>query len=222
MNNNYEIITREAYRNKKRAESYQSQFDGIFSWARIAMNRELEITKRVIDHYSVSEKDIILDAPCGTGIAGLMLSKLPSKVIATDISNEMMEYAIDSYSADQFMGFLQADVASLPLSDRAVVGVIVLGFMHRVPVEIKLLTLRELTRVTSNFIVVSITVDSFLYRAKKLVRRLLGKENRAAPEPLDYDSIVDIVNKEGLQIRGITKVVPLFSSEIILWLEKNN
>jgi len=220
MNGNYEIITRTAYRDKKRAESYQGQFEGVFSWARIAMNRELEITKRMIARCVVSEQDVILDVPCGTGIAGPMLSEFPARVLATDISNEMMEYASNSYSDGQLIGFLQADITSLPVSDKVVEGAVVLGFMHRVPVEIKARTLRELARVTNQFVVVSFSVDSFFYRIKRLVRGFLGKGSRAAPEPLIYKKIADIVGKEGFSIRECKKVVPLFSSEIVLWLEK--
>ncbi len=220
MSSNYENLTREAYRDKQRAHRYNQQFAGILSWARIAMARELKQTQKIIQNYSISEDDLILDVPCGTGIAGPMLANFPARTLAIDISSEMMEYAGKSYSPDRLAGFIQADVTSLPFPDNSVTGVIVLGFMHRVPMQIKASTLRELARVSKNFLVVSVSIDSFLYRLKRILRKYTGRLDHAAPAPCSFREIVDIAEREGLKLCGRVNVVRFLSSEVILWMEK--
>jgi ubiquinone/menaquinone biosynthesis C-methylase UbiE len=184
------------------------------------MTRELNITQKIIRHYDTSISDVILDVPCGTGIAGPVLSRLPVKILAADISNEMMVYATSRYAESRFCGFVQSDVTSLPLRDRVLLGAVVLGFMHRVPADVKALTFRELARVCSKFLVVSFSVDSQLFRLKKWLRKLMGRQNRSAPEPIPFSEIVSIAAKEGYKLTRSFSVLPLVSSEVILWMEK--
>lgn len=220
MSGDYNSLTRDAYRNKQRANRYHEQFSEFFSWPRMAMARELHIMQKVINNYDISVGDVILDAPCGTGIAGPMLAKLPATILASDISHEMMAYASDRYASDRLAGFVQADVTRLPLADDAVMGAVVLGFMHRVPTSIKASTFRELARVCRRFLVISASIDGFMFRIKKKIRTLMGRERHSAPEPMSFPKFVDIAKKEGFRVCRTVKVSPLLSSEVIFWMEK--
>ena len=163
MTQDYKSETRHAYQGAK-VDSYLRHTSGL-RWARFTMWRELRVVRQAFLHFGIPDGECILDAPCGTGIAATVLKEHAH--IGVDISREMMARLPTSYTAPPSVGFVQADLTQLPLADGAVCGAIVLGFMHRVPSEIRVESLREVHRVSKRFAAISFTVDDRLQRLKR-------------------------------------------------------
>lgn len=184
------------------------------------MWREISSVAKALNHFGVSENDLVVDMPCGTGIAGAVLSRHPVRTLAMDISQEMMHQAAGEYTSAGFMGFVQADITKMPLADKAVTGFTIIGFMHRVPVEIKRATLDEVARICERFVVVSFTVDTAIQRLKKKLFSIFLRRHSSAPAPMPLAEIRKLVESSGFVVRKVENIAPPVSGEVVLWLEK--
>ena len=222
MIDDYESRTRSAYRNADRANRYKAQHQGDLSWARFAMWREVRSVRRAVTHFGVLPEEMVLDVPCGTGVAGPALCSTGAQVLAADISREMMGLARPEYDASCFRGFTQLDITRLPFRDESVTGAVILGFMHRVPKEIKHSALAEAVRVSRRLIVVSYTVDSLLQRLKKKILKWIRPGYGEAPRPLAMSEILQMFSDLDLRLVHMTRVAPLLSGEVVFWLARGN
>ena len=89
----YESDTKNAYRNKAKANAYKNQYIQGIKWARFTMWRQKKIVAKYLNVCNLDHSDSLLDIPCGAGYIGEILSKYPCSVVASDISIEMMELA---------------------------------------------------------------------------------------------------------------------------------
>jgi ubiquinone/menaquinone biosynthesis C-methylase UbiE len=214
----YTRITRDAYRDRDRVAAYDRQHVGGLSWARFTMWREVSIVARTIREFSEERPSVILDVPCGTGVAAPSFLEANLQVVASDISAEMMDLARERYGSC-LSGLLQADVTRLPLTDGAVDGAVVLGFLHRVPEDIKRATLSELARVTRRFVIASFSVDDPVQRLKRRVIGSVKPRHAFAPAPWPLLQMLDLVRECGFEVRRVIRVAPPLSAESILVLE---
>ena len=144
----YEEQTKNAYRNKEKAAAYLSQYVEGTKWARFTMWKQRRIIENFLEVCKFDEHDILLDAPCGTGYAGKILFSQPCKVVASDISIEMMELADMEYDKSNFQGFFQADLTNSPFKEDFFKCVLVLALMHRLPEDIRKLILNEVHKLS--------------------------------------------------------------------------
>jgi len=221
MNDKYESLTRDKYKDTNVAKAYRAQHQDSNTWAKFTMTRELSFVDKGLSYYTTSKKDYLLDIPCGTGVAGSILSKHQSNVIAADISYEMMLEASEEYNPVSFTGFVQSDITKIPLDDSFVRGSIVLGFMHRVPDHVKKDAMDELYRVSQDFSIVSFTVDSFAYRLKKTLLRIVKPGHSNAPAPMRIDSIRNLIVSAVFNVDNELMVAPFLSGETVFWLSSN-
>ena len=212
--------TRLAYIEKYRAKEYHRHLTREISWARFVTWREKKCVEKAFGSCEIDKDDIIIDLPCGTGILADEVIAAGGAVIAADISVAMMEIAGEHYSATQFKGFMNADITHIPLRQESIACAIVIGLMHRVPPEVRVAALNELSRITFRYIVVSFSVDTFLQKIKKRLLRWLFSEKILAPSPERFSEICAIVDASGMQVSGVFRPMPFFSSEIILLLKK--
>jgi ubiquinone/menaquinone biosynthesis C-methylase UbiE len=102
----------------------------------------------LLSRISVRESGAVLELACGTGIVTRMLrDRLPAtvKLIATDLSASMMEFAQRKFDASESVDWRQADASSLPFPAAAFDAVICqFGLMF---VPDKLQAMREAKRV---------------------------------------------------------------------------
>lgn len=221
LKTNYEIDTLNAYRSKQRAAEYKRYHTRDLSWARISTWREQRLLSRELSRYPWSSDDRLLDIPCGTGILGKLLHSFPFKIVASDISPEMMELAKEEYPADKFIEFVQADITNTGFTPESFACVIVLGFLHRVPLEVKRAALREVFALTSRVAIVTCSVDSPLQRIKHRVLSLLRKKHIPAPAPIRLRDIAAECELAGFKVVRVLTVVPFLSAEAMLVLEKS-
>jgi len=219
---NYETDTLNAYRSKRRAAEYKRYHTKDWSWARFSTWREQCLLARELSRYSWSSGDRLLDIPCGTGILGKLLHGFPFQIVASDISPEMMDLARDEYPADRLLGCVQTDITKTGFPRRSFACVAVIGFMHRVPLDIKRASLREISALSNRVAIITCSVDSPFQRFKKKVLGIIRKEIPPAPCPAPLRDIVAECETAGFKVVRSFMVVPFLSAEAMLVLEKEN
>jgi len=218
MTRDYDERTRSAYSGAKVAD-YKRHTQGL-RWGRFTMWREVRIVERAVRHFGLEHKELLLDVPCGTGIIAGVVKRNPGRVVGLDISREMMVEARKEYAAATISGFIQGDLTRLPLANGAVAGTVVLGFMHRVPPDVRLDSMCEIYRVTQRFAAISFTVDSVAQRIKRRIVRLLRTDHQFAPSPMPMQEVLDLCQTAGFRVCRAEHVLRPLSGEAVLWLEK--
>lgn len=216
----YEKETRSAYREVTRAKRYKKQYKERITWARFAMWRERLIVRTALRRCNLARMDRILDIPCGTGVLGDVLSKTSCFIVACDISREMMDVAREDYKGKTFGGFVQTDILKTPFTGGTFCCVITIGFMHRIPADIRKQSLEEISSISSRFIIISYSIDSAFQRSKSWIIKKVWPTYKAAPSPASLQKILEEFNSCGLVVREIFKVIFLLSSEVVFLLEK--
>jgi SAM-dependent methyltransferase len=216
----YENQTLNGYRTPERAAEYKRFHTTDWSWGRFVTWIEQKAVARELARYDWSSLDQLLDIPCGTGVLGKLLYKFPFQIVASDISPEMMALAREEYPADRLVDCTQADITATPFPKGSFACVVTLGFLHRVPTEVKRAALREIARLSSHVVIVSCSVDTPLQRLKHSVLSLLKRNHIPAPCPVPFKEILADCDASGLRVVRAFKVLPLFSAHAILVLEK--
>jgi ubiquinone/menaquinone biosynthesis C-methylase UbiE len=217
----YKTDTFNAYRSKQRASQYkQDQTRGI-NWSRFTTWREQHLLFRELSRYSWSSDDLLLDIPCGTGILGNVLQFFPFHIVACDISSEMMKLARDEYPSNRLVKFIQADITKTGFRGDSFDCVVVLGFLHRVPQNIKVAALREVFNLAKKVAVVSCSVDNPLQRLKQKLLSIINKNYVPAPCPAPLEDIIAACKAVGFKVARSFMIIPFLSAEAILVLEKD-
>ena len=216
----YKKETRSAYQNLAKAVSYKKQIAEKLTWARFAMWREKRIIKKALRRCRIKMTDLLLDIPCGTGVLASVLGSASDIIIASDISREMMDFAREEYRGIPVRGFIQADITATPFKPGSFRCVVVLGFMHRVPSEIRIKTLREMASVSDESIIVSYSVVSALQRCKRSLMKRLFASYKSAPSSAALQEILQELSAQGWMVVKKYQVVPFLSSEFVFVLKK--
>jgi len=219
---NYEKDTLNAYRSRKRAEEYKRYHTKKWSWGRFSTWMEQRIIAKELARYNWRPDDVLLDIPCGTGILGRTLKNFPFKILASDISPEMMELAREEYPTDRLIDCVQADITKTDFARSSFACIVVAGFMHRVPLEIKRATLKEIYEISKNIVIVTCSIDSPLQRIKRLALALFKGNNFSAPCPMKFNTLISEFQAVGFEVVRSFMVVPFFSSDTVFILEKRS
>lgn len=217
---NYDSDTKQAYRSKDRAAEYKRYHTRDWSWGRIATWREQQCLARVLRAYAWTPTDRILDMPSGTGILGHLLGTLPSRIVVSDISREMMMLGRGEYPQDRLMGCLQSDITAMPFASDAFACVMTLGFLHRVPPDVKRAAIREIARISSRLVIATCSVDTRAQRVKHRVLGWLRGRYLPAPCPAPLSEVIAECERQGLRLVRAFMVIPFLSAEAVLVLEK--
>ena len=217
---NYEQDTKDAYRNKTKAKSYQDQYIKGMKWARFTMWRQKRLISRLLSECNLRDSDKVLDIPCGTGYIGNLLSKTPAQIYASDISLEMMDLAYGAYETDNFHGFVQSNITENPFKKNLFSCVIVLALMHRLPKEVREKALTEIAHLSNKFVIMSYSLESPLQKLKQWLLKTIQPSHIPAPSSLPLQDIIDELNAPGLSVRSTHHVVYFLSAKIVFFLEK--
>lgn len=216
----YEKITLNAYRSRQRASEYKENQTNALSWARFSTWREQRILFRELSRYRWSDGDRLLDIPCGTGILGRLLQRLPFNIVASDISPEMMDLAREEYPHDRFIGSAQADITKTGFHNGMFACVVTLGFLHRVPLEIKWATLSEIAALSNRVVIITCSVDTAFQRFKHKVLSRVKPNHAPAPCPAPLKQIISYCNDNGLKLVRTVMVTPFLSAHALMIFEK--
>lgn len=217
---NYQKDTLSAYQTVERAKEYKKYHTEGLSWARISTIREQKVLARELSRYSWKRTDRLLDIPCGTGILGKLLHKFPFKIVASDISAEMMALAKGEYPDDQLEDCVLADITKTEFPRKSFDCIIVLGFFHRVPENIKKATLRELAKLSKGVVILNCSTDSLMQRLKMKILSILWPSHIPAPCPNTLSEMITDCEEVGFKVVRAFSVVPFLSAKSMLVLEK--
>jgi len=218
----YEHDTLNAYRSVKRAKQYKDFHTKQLSWGRFVTFIEQRAISRILKQYNWSKSDRLLDIPCGTGVLGRLLHDFSFKISASDISTEMMEFAKGEYPNNRLVEFTQQDITRTEFKRDYFSCVITLGFLHRVPLDIKRESLREIFKITKRIAIVSCSVDTPLQRLKHKVLSLVKRNHVPAPCPIKINELISECQNQGFYVERSMMIVPLLSAHALLVLKKIN
>ena len=218
---NYEVDTLKAYQSEKKAAAYKRGQSTAWSWARVATRLEQRSVARELSRYVWSSDDRVLDIPCGAGILGRVLHAFPFRIVASDVSLEMMSLANGEYPQDRFAAHVRADITQTPFAPSSFACVVVLGFLHRVPADVKRATLGEVAALSSRLVILTCSVDTWTQRLKHTVLSWLRPRHLPAPHPMSLEALAAMCEEQGLRVVRTSMVIPFLSSEAVLVLEKN-
>lgn len=216
----YKNDTLNAYRNTTRAAQYKRYHTTDWTWGRIATWFEQRTIARELRRYNWDPLDHVLDIPCGTGILGKLLHQFPLRIVASDISAEMMAIGRTEYPADRLVDCVQADITNTPFLHGSFACVLTIGFLHRVPMEIKHAALREIAALSTRVVIVSCSVDTPFQRFKHIVLSRIKRNHVPAPCPVPLKDTISECESQGFRVVRTSMIVPLLSAHAILVLEK--
>jgi ubiquinone/menaquinone biosynthesis C-methylase UbiE len=213
---NKEYDYREKYKSKEKAERYDTRF---FSSKKgqIFTRRESKQLKAAFK--SFEDKGYILDMPCGTGRITAQLLDEGFSVVGGDISREMLDVAKNKLEDHPNMKKLEImDGSNIPYEDNTFDGAVCIRFMCNLPLDLQKTILKELVRVSKETLVIGFSRDSFHYRLRnKLKRLIIGSAN---DYPVTDKTLDQWARDMDIQIKSKTLTIPLLSEQLIVQFEK--
>jgi SAM-dependent methyltransferase len=173
MGFDYERDTKRHYQSDETARVYHEGFAG--GWSRVAVTHRLVAWREraVVSHFlSRLNPSTILDAPCGTGKLAPVFGRYAARVMAIDVSANMLAIAQQEYERYGLANasFRVADLTTLEVASAGRFDVAVcLRLMHRVPPALQDAILARLLAVSER-VIVSFGVESPYHRARRRVR----------------------------------------------------
>lgn len=216
----YERDTRLGY-DHERAARYKRQQTSDLCWMRLTTWRERKLVAKCLTLCLLNADDRILDVPCGTGVMGVVFAECRSRVVAADVSKDMMRLAAGEYDGGRFAGFVQADILTPCFRGGSFSCVVTVGLMHRLPQGIRGRALKSIKSLSSRYVVVSFSIDDWFQRMKRRILHVVRRSYHAPPSLIAYSTLVSELRAEGFAIRKSFRVVPFLSSEIVLFLDSN-
>jgi SAM-dependent methyltransferase len=185
------------YQNRHEAEVYdRKRYYGVIDryknwWLRRSLKKILEM---------LPPNSIVLDIPCGTGRIDNWLLQSSVRVVAADISEEMISVARPKVKSTRlWLGFVRAEAPHLPFRVKSFDCVFSIRFFHLLDQQTRLAVLREMAQTTTGWIVVeSRRIQSYAKAVKRAFMRLLL--GRVEPPKWSLQETVDELEKCGLMV----------------------
>jgi 2-polyprenyl-3-methyl-5-hydroxy-6-metoxy-1,4-benzoquinol methylase len=180
----YEDDTRGYYKSDRKAKEYHAWFTnakGINGWRfRYIADKERSAVARLM--VSVPHMRVI-DVPTGTGKMAPVFKRFGSKVLACDVSENMLSIARQTYRDDGVPAEFQVvDLENATETiDRSFDLTVCVRLMHRVPDEIKFRMLAQIAML-SPFAIVSFAKDSAYERLRGRARRATMRKGSDSKE----------------------------------------
>lgn len=219
MTFDYKKQTRDHYKSAAVANAYHAEFTSLrglngFRF-RLITRRERTVTRQLL---RLIGPRTVLDIPAGTGKMAPVYKELGIKVIAADISNEMLEVSRRVYTDLQYenVHFVQCEAESAAnlASDYRFDAVVCVRLMHRVPAAIRRTMLEQFAR-TARHLIVSYGIDSPFHRVRRSVRRaLIGGLDVSVSQYVTMHRATTEIG-EFFHIADCLAVLPGFSNEYL-------
>jgi len=202
-----------SYQGKSVPVEYEAErFSGLLGKYRY--RREQNAVKALVD--VLPDNSIILDCPCGNGRWWPVLARRAKKIIATDISEDMLEYAEQQKNKLKIsIEVKKADAEDLPFEDGSVDYVFSHALTKHLPIPVQYRVLAEFSRVARKGVISSFGVFThFNYEIWK--HRHLEESYPVLPEELQW-----MAESAGLRIVKMKKcTTPLGVERTVLFEKK--
>lgn len=224
-NFSYQNDTKYHYQNDATAKGYHDSFTklrGIDGFRfRFIANRERRSVDRLLKQL---EFQSLIDIPTGTGKMAKVFRNYDCRVLACDVSNEMLTIAKRTYQltgpSDATFQKVDLEKATEQIEDPVDVTVCV-RLMHRVPDEVKRRMLEQIGKL-SPYAIVSFGIDSRYQRIRAAFRRkTVGGYDIGSQTRPSRNSIERIVSRD-FRIVQSTPVAWGISAERMYLLKSKN
>ncbi len=174
----------------------------------IVHKREQKILKKILRAVE-SENKIVLDIPCGYGRFSDLLHEKGFSITNCDISLSMVERAVEK--SQKFRGFPSWGIIAnakegLPLKDYTFGLILCMRFFHHIhDKNERIAVLKEFSRVSARWVIVSYYQMNSLHRIQRKIRKAL-KKSRTRISMITRQDFKDNVRSGGL---SVIKVFPL-------------
>jgi SAM-dependent methyltransferase len=146
-------------------------------------------------------RQLILDAPAGTGRLTAELLGQDFRVVAVDISIEMMMRGEDARhlrAAPNFVGYVCADLEHLPFRNTTIDVVGSLRVMGHLPPAVKQNVLDEFRRIACVGLVVMFYLDTAILRLKRRMFQLFKlKPDSGMWYPTSHRQVIQVASPQG-------------------------
>jgi ubiquinone/menaquinone biosynthesis C-methylase UbiE len=186
-------------------EVYWSRFSDDFEERNnyVAGQRNIEAIRKALSEQAVS--GTVLELGCGNGTYSKVLGATADRVLATDLSDEMVAASKQRLKSFSNIQVAKADCFSLPYPDGEFDWVVMVNLLHVIPEPEK--AIAESRRVLKNgggIIVVSFTMEGLgLFHKLAMVYRYLrtyGKPPETA-QTLTLDKTTALLNAGGFAVK---------------------
>lgn len=208
------------------ADSVAAQYDAM-RWAspgrQWSNHRKLLAIGKAIDkagRLGAQPIKTALDIPCGTGRIFPPLFSRDIRVTGGDISAEMMKVARKKSASVRLQnGFIRCDAEHLPFKSGQFDSVFSIRFLFHLPNEVRQKALKEMARVSRQWVIVDYRHKyTFKYLLKQL-RRRLGLSSKPYHR-LSREDIAGDLQKARLELVRIFPTFPLFSDKWVILARK--
>jgi SAM-dependent methyltransferase len=219
----YERGTRGLYQDPQVAARYVSAYEGPFRVRdlpqRVIVSAERRAVVRLLEPIADTIHTLV-DVPCGTGKLHSVLERFPFRVIAADVSGEMLSIAMPFYARmNRPVRPARLDAAKLPFGDASIDAVVCLRLLHRVPPAIKHAVMAEVTRVARRHVLVSMGVVDSWQRIRLRLREIMTGV-QSVPYPIRSNEAAQYLGVSGWEVTGRVRILPLLSAEMIYRLSR--
>jgi len=213
-------VVREAYQSVATATGYDTERFASRMGARFD-RLEKRAIERVIDRAVGRDRTArVLDAPCGTGRITELLLSMGFAVLGVDISQAMMAVAGDKCRAYAGQAaFQRMDLERLDLPSDSFDLVTCVRLLHHLDTGQREAVLKELARVSRQWVVVNVSYSSWYYRARRALKRILGQG--VSRQSSTWVDIQREARAAGLRVRHGLFIARWLSEDLVLLLEKN-
>lgn len=111
----------------------------------------------------------VLDLPCGTGRLSRLLMDAGYEYTGCDVSQQMIDVAIEKVGEAEKDRFVQANAEQLPFEDNSFDCVVCVRFLGRIPPGPRLTILKELHRVSRKYL---LTATGYFKKSTPLNERI--------------------------------------------------
>lgn len=221
----YQRTTREAYKNKEKADKYKKAYASSLNFknfkSKIIAFREREIVRSFL-HSLWKNREFpktACDIPVGTGKMTDILLDFGLKLTSGDISREMMEF-IDPKLKNHpnYIEERVIDASELPFGDNTFDLIINIRLMQRVDPSTMGRILKEAHRTTKKYYIVSFAIDNLWQNIRLKIRKFIHRD--PSPGRIERRRLRKGLQKTGFNIIQEKEVFPIFSNESIFLLEK--
>lgn len=207
-------------------DSVALQYDAV-RWTkpgrRWSNRRKLLTIGKAIDKVtSLSNQPIqnALDLPCGTGRIFPVLFSKNIRVTGADISSEMMKVARGKSNNQTLQnGFIRCDAEHLPFGNNRFDSVFSIRFLFHLPAEVRQNALREIARVSRQWVIVDYRHKYTLKYWLKQLQQTLGLRTKPYIR-LSRQEISEDFRKVGLAPVKIFPTFPFFSDKWVILARK--
>ena len=158
---------------------------------------------------------LVVDLPCGTGRVVDCLAPWSRRVIAADISSEMLAVARRrTRGVSPSPRLLEADARQLPFPPESLDVVFCIRFLHLLDRESRIVVLNELARVTRRWVVVEYrSVTKPLRTAKRVIQRWA---RRSVGRTITVSEVVEELRASGLIAERCYSTSRWFSGSVLI------